>query len=79
MPLLNLGREYFYFRASMNEKIKWGLGTFFPKTGSEIFGPFRMCVATHAVLARTQQRRKPPVKTVDKQMRNINKGDIIIF
>ena len=65
-PLLNPEREYFYFRASMNGKIKRGLGTFFPKSGPEIFGPFRMCVATHAMLAKAKQRRNLQLKTADK-------------
>ena len=39
---------------------------FFPKSGSEIFGPFRMCVATHAMLATAKQRRNHQSKTADK-------------
>ena len=50
----------------MNGKIKRGLGTFFPKSGPEIFGPFRMCVATHAMLATAKQRRNHQSKTADK-------------
>lgn len=65
-PLLNLGREYFYYRASMKGKIKRGLGDVFPKRGPEIFGPFRMCVATHAMLAKAKQRRNLQLKTADK-------------
>lgn len=41
--------------------------------------PFRTCVYIGAMLATAKQRRKTPVKTVDKQMRNINKGDIIML
>ena len=45
---------------------KKGFGDVFPKSGPEIFGPFRMCVATHAMLATAKQRRNRQFKTVDK-------------
>ena len=59
---MKLHHGIFLFGASMKEKTKRGVGISPTSMDRKNDGPFRMCVATHAMLARNQQRRKPPVK-----------------
>ena len=52
----------------MNEKMKRGLGISPTSMVRKNDGPFRMCVATHAMLATAKQRRKTPIKMTENKM-----------